>query len=104
MTASTRPFVTVEDYVAAVHPWLVGLRDDILAAKGIFVMDDDQPLPADTPLFEWPLVPSPLTIRTPENVEVGQRPLVGFANKVVQGDLRPVGPPIWPGTQGEDGG
>ncbi|AEO71268.1 uncharacterized protein THITE_159031 [Thermothielavioides terrestris NRRL 8126] len=43
-------FVTVHDYVTAVHPWLMGLRNDILGALGT-MNGDDAPLPADTELM-----------------------------------------------------
>lgn len=43
-------FVTVHDYVAAVHPWLMGLRSDILGALGT-LNGDDAPLPAETELM-----------------------------------------------------
>lgn len=31
--ASTRPFVTIHDYISAVHPWIFSLREGILAAS-----------------------------------------------------------------------
>ncbi|KAF6827211.1 hypothetical protein CMUS01_09095 [Colletotrichum musicola] len=34
--ATTQPFVTVGDYVAAVHPWLNSLGGDIRRAKGVW--------------------------------------------------------------------
>ncbi|KAF6791670.1 hypothetical protein CSOJ01_14310 [Colletotrichum sojae] len=34
--ASAQPFVTVGDYVGAVHPWLRALEDDIRRAKGVW--------------------------------------------------------------------
>lgn len=34
--ATTQPFVTVGDYVAAVHPWLDGLQDDMRRAKDVW--------------------------------------------------------------------
>ncbi|OIW23548.1 hypothetical protein CONLIGDRAFT_719174 [Coniochaeta ligniaria NRRL 30616] len=41
-------FVTVHDYVSAVHPWLMSLRQDILKAKTVA---RPQPYPASG--FEW---------------------------------------------------
>lgn len=38
---ATGDFLTVHDYVSAVHPWLLQKRDNILGALGVF---DDQPL------------------------------------------------------------
>lgn len=46
--ASTQPYVTVHDYVTAVHPWLLSLRQDILWAMNVW---EDKPLPADTKLM-----------------------------------------------------
>lgn len=46
--ASGKPFVTVHDYVSAVHPWLLSLRDKILWALSIVC--EDKPLPAETKL------------------------------------------------------
>ncbi|KAL2016675.1 hypothetical protein VTK56DRAFT_3177 [Thermocarpiscus australiensis] len=43
-------FVTVHDYVTAVHPWLMGLRGDILGALGT-LNGDNAPLPAETELM-----------------------------------------------------
>ena len=43
-------FVTVHDYVSTVHPWLVGLRGDILGAVGTASGNDD-PLPVETELI-----------------------------------------------------
>ena len=43
-------FVTVHDFVIAVHPWLMGLRSDILGALGT-LNGDDVPLPAETELM-----------------------------------------------------
>jgi hypothetical protein len=40
----------VHDYVSTVHPWLVGLRGDILGALGTST-DNDGPLPAETELM-----------------------------------------------------
>lgn len=45
---ATSDFITVHDYLSAVHPWLLSLRDDILSALGV---DDDKSLPADTKLM-----------------------------------------------------
>jgi hypothetical protein len=42
-------FVTVHDYVTAVHPWLMGLRADLLAAGGDLL--DHVPLAEDTRLM-----------------------------------------------------
>ncbi|KAK3938521.1 hypothetical protein QBC46DRAFT_389865 [Diplogelasinospora grovesii] len=43
-------FVTVHDYLTVVHPWLMGLRGDILGAMG--TMDgQDEPLGEDTDLM-----------------------------------------------------
>ena len=48
--AAPGEFLTVHDYVSAVHPWLMGLREDILAALGLEAAQDE-PLPADTKLM-----------------------------------------------------
>lgn len=45
--ASNSDFITVHDYVCAVHIWLMGLRDSILAAMGIW---DSRPVPGETKL------------------------------------------------------
>ncbi|KAH8199949.1 hypothetical protein TruAng_005888 [Truncatella angustata] len=42
-------FVTIHDYVSAVHPWLMGLRNDILQAAGDVL--DSVPLPPNTKLM-----------------------------------------------------
>ena len=43
-------FVTVHDYVTQIHPWLLGLRADLLGAVGVVHGDDGEPLPADAKL------------------------------------------------------
>ncbi|PVH74013.1 hypothetical protein DL98DRAFT_605839 [Cadophora sp. DSE1049] len=50
----TEPYVTVHDFVTAVHPWLVELRGDILAAMKVWEGSDEPmgtPLPNDTDLL-----------------------------------------------------
>ncbi|KAG6015728.1 hypothetical protein E4U54_003050 [Claviceps lovelessii] len=50
--ADEESFLTIADYVAAVHPWLLSLRKELLWALGD---TDDAPLPDDTELivFMW---------------------------------------------------
>lgn len=53
--ATVKPFITVHDYVSAVHPWLLSLRDKILWALND--VTEDKPLPAGTKLCvntTWP--------------------------------------------------
>jgi hypothetical protein len=57
--ASTHPFVTIHDFIAAVHPWLQAVKDDILNARGVF---EDGRLPADTPMFICPCVLTPIFV------------------------------------------
>ena len=52
-------FLTVHDFVSAVHPWLLGLREDILAAEGVL---DAKPLRQDTKLMVYYPSPRCLTI------------------------------------------
>ena len=42
-------FITIHDFVSAVHPWALGLREDILQAAGD--LQENIPLPADTRLM-----------------------------------------------------
>lgn len=46
--AAQGPYVTVHDYVTAVHPWLLGLRGNLLWALNDIT--EDKPLPAETHL------------------------------------------------------
>ncbi|KAH7371719.1 hypothetical protein BKA66DRAFT_514065 [Pyrenochaeta sp. MPI-SDFR-AT-0127] len=46
---ATKGFLTVHDYVSAVHPWLLALREKILQASGD--LQDNVPLPSDTKLM-----------------------------------------------------
>lgn len=46
--AAQGPYVTVHDYVIAVHPWLLGLRGNILWALNDIT--EDKPLPDETDL------------------------------------------------------
>jgi hypothetical protein len=59
-SSSTEPFVTIHDYVSAVHPWLMGLREKLQAAMNL--LDSEGripvgPLPEDTLLLVDALVP-----------------------------------------------
>ncbi|KAK4109031.1 hypothetical protein N656DRAFT_831756 [Canariomyces notabilis] len=50
-------FLTIHDYVSAVHPWLMGLRGDLLAALALTAAGQDDPLPPETRLMAvcgWP--------------------------------------------------
>lgn len=40
-------YVTVHDYVSALHPWLMNMREDIVKAKGVL----NQPVPPATKLL-----------------------------------------------------
>ena len=53
-------FLTIHDYVSAVHPWLLGLRGKILQAAGDLL--DHIPLPADTRLMVVFSAASPETV------------------------------------------
>jgi len=44
-------FLTIHDYVSAVHPWLMGLRGDLLAALALTAAGQDDPLPPKTKLM-----------------------------------------------------
>jgi hypothetical protein len=48
VTASEKPYGAVHDYLSAVHPWLMGLRPDILRAKNV---REGEPLPAEIKLM-----------------------------------------------------
>lgn len=56
-------FVTVHDYVSAVHPWLMSMREDILKAMGV----QDQPVPLVTELMVNSNGPEQLMIEDKEN-------------------------------------
>lgn len=49
MVKAAGDFVTVHDYVSVVHPWLIGLRQQILRAAGN--LEELEPLPQDTKLM-----------------------------------------------------
>ncbi|KAK4244337.1 hypothetical protein C7999DRAFT_35301 [Corynascus novoguineensis] len=48
---SSGEFLTVHDYVSTVHPWLMGLRGDLLAALALMAAGQDDPLPPETNLM-----------------------------------------------------
>lgn len=53
LVKATGQFLTIHNYVSAVHPWLMGLREDILRAMGD--AQESEPLPANTKLLVcWP--------------------------------------------------
>ena len=47
MASDGSPFVTIHDYITAVHPWLLALEADIRATIGVF----DEPLPYKPDIF-----------------------------------------------------
>ncbi|CEJ82304.1 hypothetical protein VHEMI02375 [[Torrubiella] hemipterigena] len=47
--SSSKPFVTIGDYVAAVHPWILSLRDEYLEKRGNEI--NGEKLPSDTDLW-----------------------------------------------------
>jgi hypothetical protein len=58
-TVSGNNFITIHDYLSAVHPWLMHLREDILWAKGLA---DNAPLPVNTKLMVDLVSPAMLMI------------------------------------------
>ncbi|KAH6869675.1 hypothetical protein B0T10DRAFT_501306 [Thelonectria olida] len=68
--ASDQPYVTIHDYVTTVHPWLMGLRTEILSALGVF---DGQPLPAETKLAVAVNAADQPTVNTEEEWLLNQR-------------------------------
>lgn len=57
---SGRDFVAIDDYVLAVHPWLMGLIDDILGAKAF--ANDEEPLSAGIKLMVGWFEPCVITV------------------------------------------
>lgn len=57
--------MTVHDYLSTVHPWLMSLRGDLLAALGVLDGEDD-PLPDHTRLVVDVIMVEELNIRTRE--------------------------------------
>ncbi|KAK0754378.1 hypothetical protein B0T18DRAFT_399044, partial [Schizothecium vesticola] len=53
-------FITVHEYVSAVHPWLMGMRDNLLDVLG--KIDGQPPWPAETKLAVLYLGPGPLRV------------------------------------------
>ncbi|KAF1842322.1 uncharacterized protein K460DRAFT_409737 [Cucurbitaria berberidis CBS 394.84] len=49
LVKATGEFLTIHDYVSAVHPWLMSLREDLLQAAGDLL--DNIPLPSDAKLM-----------------------------------------------------
>ena len=54
---SSGEFVTIHDYLRTVHPWLLGLREDLLGAMAVF---DDEPLPTETKIVVGSIDPENL--------------------------------------------
>jgi len=51
---ATGDFLTIHDYVTQVHPWLLGMRQDLLVAVGVTEDFDNKPLPGTTRFFVYP--------------------------------------------------
>ena len=62
VAASTRPYVTVHDFVTAVHPWISDLEYDVRRALGF---NAREPVPRHIELFIHFIVPTPLMIIAP---------------------------------------
>lgn len=69
-TSSEGGFVTIADYVGAVHPWLMSLRGDLLWAKNI---GEDFPWPEETILMVNLFYPDGLIIETTKDWLSNQR-------------------------------
>ncbi|KAF2150840.1 hypothetical protein K461DRAFT_183673 [Myriangium duriaei CBS 260.36] len=87
VTSSCFPFVTIDDYVTAVHPWLQTLKNVILYGKE--VLNDSKPFPVDTPLYVMLLRPqtidNPLDVRCPGGVGENRTPYTN-ARDLLLGD------------------
>ncbi|KAI4593888.1 hypothetical protein KJ359_008931 [Pestalotiopsis sp. 9143b] len=57
--SSGKPYVTIHDYVTAVHDWLQTHRDDILRAK---VVNEDGPVPSDRAFYPGPISIATITL------------------------------------------
>jgi hypothetical protein len=57
---SKEDFITIHDYLLTVHPWLLGLKEDILGAISVF---EDDPLPPETMLMVALAIPDMLLIQ-----------------------------------------
>lgn len=62
-------FVTLHDYLSAVHPWLMGLRKELIAAVSLMY---DTPLEPDVPLSLNSTALDALTIETELNMFTAQ--------------------------------
>ncbi|KAF2149160.1 hypothetical protein K461DRAFT_282600 [Myriangium duriaei CBS 260.36] len=63
VSASDRPYVTIRDYVDAIHAWLRSYKDDILYARSFWT---DNPLPADTNFYIVTLRPTKVYLKDGE--------------------------------------
>lgn len=59
--ASGRNFVTINDYLSAVYPWLMSLREDIMGSSAL-IDNVEIPLPAETKLMVGWCEPSVVTV------------------------------------------
>lgn len=59
--ASKQPFVTIHDYLTAVHPWIMGQRENLLTAMNVEA-EFAEPLPAETKLVASTYGPRDLLI------------------------------------------
>ncbi|KAI2631342.1 hypothetical protein GGS26DRAFT_557401 [Hypomontagnella submonticulosa] len=66
-SGKSKPFVTIHDYVTAVHPWMAALEDDIRCAKGVH---KGTPIRKSANMFMWNCLLSPLLIQD----DLGQNP------------------------------
>ncbi|KAK5659441.1 hypothetical protein OQA88_642 [Cercophora sp. LCS_1] len=73
-------FVTIHEYVSAVHPWLMGMRDTLLDVLG--KMDGKPPWPTETKLTVLYLGPGPLRIGHEDEWAGWHRRLVGGGSAV----------------------
>ncbi|KAK2595335.1 hypothetical protein QQS21_006935 [Conoideocrella luteorostrata] len=73
-------FVTVGDYVNAVHPWLMSLREDYLREYAM-LHGEDEPLPSDTEVW---LVPMRIDMLSFLDSETEEPPFTDIWNMVAK--------------------
>ncbi|KAL2123414.1 hypothetical protein VTJ04DRAFT_3869 [Mycothermus thermophilus] len=91
---ATGEFLTIHDFVSAVHPWLMGLRDDILKASSLHPQGTES-WPPETKLMVGSPRPGSLSVMTEEDWR-WYRKKHPLHDKLVNGtwqrdDSRPIG-------------
>lgn len=93
--AAPGAYVTVHDYLSTVHPWLMDLRGEILAAAPMSMLETEEPLPEETELVVLCTAPEELWFEIKAEWVEGQRRKATIINNALEGERTESGRRTW---------